>query len=53
VCDLETSKEAAKSPVKGSEYKPTMGCDAEGRKCYEYLLIRRWFDDTFSDAHLK
>jgi hypothetical protein len=32
VCDLETSKEGAKSPLKGSEYKPKMGCDAEKRK---------------------
>jgi len=30
VCDLDTSKEEAKSPLKGCEYKPTMGCDAEG-----------------------
>jgi hypothetical protein len=29
VCDLETSKEEAKSPLKGCEYKPTMGCDAD------------------------
>jgi hypothetical protein len=29
VCDLETSKEEAKSPLRGCEYKPTMGCDAE------------------------
>jgi hypothetical protein len=29
VCDLETSKEEAKNPLKGCEYKPTMGCDAE------------------------
>ena len=29
VCDLETSKEETKSPLKGCEYKPTMGCDAE------------------------
>ena len=29
VCDLETSKEEAKSPLKGCEFKPTMGCDAE------------------------
>ena len=29
LCDLETSKEEAKSPLKGCEYKPTMGCDAE------------------------
>jgi hypothetical protein len=32
VCDLETSKEEAKSPLKGCVYKPTMGCDAEGEK---------------------
>ena len=29
VCDLETSKEEAKSPLNGCEYKPAMGCDAE------------------------
>ena len=29
VCDLETSKEEAKSPLKSCEYKPPMGCDAE------------------------
>ena len=29
VCDLETSKEEAKIPLKGCEYKPTMVCDAE------------------------
>ena len=29
MCDLETSKEVAESPLKGCEYKPTMGCDAE------------------------
>jgi hypothetical protein len=32
VCDLETSKEEAKSPLKGCQYKPTMGCDAERKK---------------------
>jgi hypothetical protein len=32
VCDLEASKEEAKSPLKGCEYKPTMGCDAERKK---------------------
>ena len=32
VCDLETSNEEAKSPLKGCEYKPTMGCDAEREK---------------------
>ena len=29
VCDLETSKEEAKIPLKGCEYKPTLSCDAE------------------------
>jgi len=32
LCDLETSKEEAKSPLKGCEYKPTMDCDAERKK---------------------
>ena len=32
VCDLETSKEEAKSPLKGCEYKPTMVCEAERKK---------------------
>jgi len=32
VCDLETSKEEAKIPLKGCEYKPTTGCDAEREK---------------------
>ena len=32
VCDLETSKEEAKIPLKGCEYKPTMCCDAERKK---------------------
>jgi hypothetical protein len=32
VCDLETSKKEAKSPLKGREYKPTVGCDAEREK---------------------
>ena len=32
VCDLETSKEEVKSPLKGCEYKPTKGCDAEGER---------------------
>jgi hypothetical protein len=32
VCDLETSKEEAKARLKGCEYKPTMGCDAEREK---------------------
>ena len=32
VCDLETSKEETESPLRGCEYKPTMGCDAEREK---------------------
>jgi hypothetical protein len=32
VCDLETLKEETKSPLKGCECKPTMGCDAERGK---------------------
>jgi hypothetical protein len=32
VCDLETSKEEAKSPLKGCEYKPTMDCEAEKKR---------------------
>jgi hypothetical protein len=32
VCDLETSKEKAKSSLKGCEYKPTMGCDDKKKK---------------------
>jgi len=35
VCDLETSKAEAKSPLKGCEYKPAMGCDAEREKKYK------------------
>jgi hypothetical protein len=39
VCDLETLKDEAKSPLKGCEYKPTMGCDAEReRKKWLYDL---------------
>jgi len=34
VCDLENSKDEAKSPLKGCEYKPTVGCDAEREKMY-------------------
>ena len=30
--DLETTKEEAKSPLKGCEYKPAMGWDAERKK---------------------
>ena len=32
VCDLETSKEETKSPLKGCEYKPATGCDAERKQ---------------------
>jgi hypothetical protein len=38
VCDLETSKEEAKGPLKGCEYKPTMGCDAERKKNIGYIV---------------
>jgi len=38
VCDLETSKGEAKSPLNGCEYKPTVGCDAErGKNCIFYF----------------
>ena len=40
VCDLETSKEEAKSPLKGCEYKPTMGCDAERKKNSRPLRVK-------------
>ena len=36
VCDLETSKEETRSPLKGCEYKPTMGCDAEREMLIPY-----------------
>jgi hypothetical protein len=36
--DLETSKEEAKSPLKGCEYKPTMGCSAEKKLCKLNIL---------------
>jgi len=39
VCDLENSKEEAKSPLKGCEYKPTMGCDAERKKMQGSQII--------------
>jgi len=39
VCDLETSKEEAKSPLKGCEYKPTMGCDAEKKNAVVYMPL--------------
>jgi len=40
VCDPETSKEEGKSPLKGCEYKSTMGCDAEKKKTlYNYAII--------------
>ena len=34
VCDLETSKEEVKSPLKGCESTTTMGCDDERKKMY-------------------
>jgi hypothetical protein len=42
VCDLETSKGEAKSPLKGGEYKPTMGCDAEREKKYNIIIYRTY-----------
>jgi hypothetical protein len=39
VCDLETLKEEAKSPLNGCEYKPTMGCDAERKKTFSCLSL--------------
>jgi len=39
VCDLETSKEEAKSPRKGCEYKPTMGCDAKMEREKKNIII--------------
>ena len=40
VCDLETSREEAKSPLKGCEYKPTMGCDTEKKKTAVCVCVR-------------
>jgi hypothetical protein len=34
VCDLKTSKEGAKRPLKDCEYKPTLGCDTERKTHY-------------------
>ena len=45
VCDLETSNEEAKSPLKGCEYKPRMGCDAERKKIDLHVL------STSIDSH--
>ena len=39
VCDLETSKEEAKSPLKGCEYKPTMCCEAERKPVVYHISI--------------
>ena len=47
VCDLETSKDEAKSPLKGCEYKPTMGCDAERKKRRRYLCKMNNLHYTF------
>jgi hypothetical protein len=50
VFDLETSKEEAKSPLKGCEYKPKMGCDAEREIMIKYsLLILTIQCDTMTD----
>jgi hypothetical protein len=52
VCDLETSTEEAKSPLKGCEYKPTMGCDAERKikekNTTERPQTRARFGDVFA-----
>ena len=48
MCDLETSKEEAKSPLKGCEYKPTMGCDAERKKNFVNDNTRRSFTGVWS-----
>ena len=48
VCDLETSKEEAKSPLKGCEYKPRMGCEAERKKnCFVDQYFCHVFDCIF------
>jgi hypothetical protein len=39
VCDLETSTEEAKSPLKGCGYKPTMDCDAEKGEKIKYMQV--------------
>ena len=39
VCDLETSKEEAKSPLKDCKYKPTTGCEAEKKKGTDSVLL--------------
>jgi hypothetical protein len=46
VCDLETPKEEAKSPLKGCKFKPTMGCDAEEKKDNKKCQAR---NDTTQD----
>jgi len=47
VCDLETSKEEAKSPLKGCEYKPTMGCDVERKPAHCNLYNFNSCIDTY------
>jgi len=55
VFDLETSKEEAKSPLKGCEYKPTMGCDAERKYIYIILnvIIKKAVKRTRSEINYK
>ena len=47
VCDIETAKEEAKSPLKGCEYKPRVGCDAE-RKNSGYRSVSHM---SYSTVH--
>jgi len=51
VCNLETSKEEAKSPLKGCVYKPTMGCDAE-RKIMKLVIKKSLYYGAGSEKHL-
>ena len=50
VCDLETSKEEAKSQLKGCEYKPTMSCDAEKKKLFSWLGILQYCNKTLDSS---
>jgi hypothetical protein len=55
VCDLETSTEEAKNPLKGCEYKPTKGCDAEKKEVYgsAYSLCEHWIQDLQKNNTIK
>jgi len=50
LCDIETSKEEAKSPLKGCEYKPTMGCDAERKKNGDPLILQTVPEFHYTDT---